>query len=102
MGAQERPLVTRLEIYTLQCPQEVLMVSAKVDGEDDSVVIFRGFSSSLMRPTAYDPEVPTLPKGALIYKIDRLKGPYQPASPQYIEEGIQLEAFIARLESLGL
>lgn len=102
MGDPERLLVTRLESYTLQCPQEVLIVSANIDGEDDSVVVFRGFSSSLMRPTAYDPEVPTLPQNALIYKIDRLKGPYQPESPQYIEEGITLETFLARLESLGL
>jgi len=102
MGDQERSLATRLEHYTLQCPQEVLLVSAKIDGEEDSVVIFKGFSSSLMRPTAYDPEVPTLPDNALIYKIDRLKGPYQPASPQYIEEGIPLESFLAKLDSLGL
>ena len=95
-------LVTRLENYTLKYPQEVLLVQAKIEDEDDSVIVFRGFSSSLMRPTAYDPEVPTLPDTALIYKIDRLKGPYQPDDPQYIEQGLNLEDFLAKLESLGL
>lgn len=95
-------LVSRLENYTLRYPQEVLLVQAKIDGEDDSVIVFKGFSSSLMRPTAYDPEVPTLPDAALIYKIDRLKGPYQPDDPQYIEQGIILEDFLTKLEALGL
>lgn len=95
-------LATRLENYTLNYPQEVLLVQAEIEGEADSIIVFKGFSSSLMRPTAYDPEVPTLPESALIHKIDRLKGPYQPESPHYIEQGISLEGFIAKLESLGL
>ncbi len=95
-------LLARLENYTLRFPQEVLLVQADAEGESDIIIIFKGFSSSLVRPTAYDPEVPTLPESALIQQIDRLKGPYQPQSPQYIEQGISSEAFESRLTALDL
>ncbi|EDX84221.1 hypothetical protein S7335_1918 [Synechococcus sp. PCC 7335] len=90
-------IATRLETYTLQHPQEVLVVHAQIEQETDEIIIFRGFSSSLMRPTDFDPEVPVLPREADISYIDRLKGPYQPQAPQYIEKEISLEEFISRL-----
>jgi len=40
------------------------------EGESDQIAIFKGFSSSLMRPTAFDPEVPVLPDKAKILTID--------------------------------
>lgn len=95
-------LATRLENYTLKFPQELLMVEAQIKGEADTILIFKGFSSSLVRPTAFDPEVPTLPENAVITHIDRLKGPYQPQSPEYIEREIPLAAFTAKLAALGL
>ncbi len=95
-------LSARLENYTLRFPGELLLVQAEVDGEEDTVIIFKGFSSSLARPTAYDPEVPTLPARAVIQHIDRLKGPYQSQSPEYIERAISQTAFVTRLASLGL
>ncbi len=82
----------RLEQYTVKRPQEVLLVTVEVDGERDEVAIFRGFSSSLMRPTAFDPDVPVIPQQANIISIDRLKGPFNPESPQYIEQGLSIEA----------
>ncbi|MGB7248075.1 MAG: hypothetical protein WBC73_03980 [Phormidesmis sp.] len=95
-------LITRLENYTLKHPQEVLQLRATVKEEEDTVVIFKGFSSSLMRPTAFDPEVATLTSEAIIHQIDRLKSPYRPDAPQYLEKGLSLEDFIAKLEALGL
>ena len=93
----------RLEQYTLKRPEEVLLVSATVAGEPDLVVIFRGFSSSLMRSTAFDPDVPILPEeGSEIRSIDRLEGPYQPDNPRYIEQGISWPDFANRLTQLGL
>lgn len=94
-------LATRLENYTIKHPQEVLLVHAQIEGETDQVIIFRGFSSSLVRPTAFDPEVPTLPADAVIQQIDRLKSPYQPQSPQYLEQGLTLADLIAKLEAQG-
>ncbi|NEP17985.1 MAG: hypothetical protein F6J97_13945 [Leptolyngbya sp. SIO4C1] len=90
-------LAARLEQYTLTHPQEVLIVSAEVAGEPDEIVIFRGFSSSLMRPTAFDPDVPVLPPAATVLRIDRLQGPYQPENPVYLEQGLSLAEFEARL-----
>jgi hypothetical protein len=95
-------LVARLENYTIKHPQEVLIVHAQVAGEADEILIFRGFSSSLMRPTAFDLEVPVLPPNAEIQRIDRLQGPYQPQSPQYLERGLSLPDFIDRLNAAGL
>lgn len=92
----------RLEQYTLKHPQEVLLVTAEVDGEIDEVVIFRGFSSSLMRPTAFDPEVPVLPEQATIQKIDRLAGPFNPDDPRYLERDLSWSVFQDRLNLLGI
>ena len=93
----EGSLSARLEQYTLKHPQEVLIVHAEIEGESDQIVIFRGFSSSLMRPTAFDPEVPVLADTAVVNYIDRLQGPYRPASPQYLERNIDLDTFLSRL-----
>ena len=87
----------RLEKYTLKQKQEVLMVHLlTADGEPDTVVIFAGFSSSLMKPTAFDPDVPMIAADSQITAIDRLKTPYDPSNPQYIESGLDL----ARMEQL--
>ncbi len=94
--------IHRLEQYTLRFPTEVLLVSALVDGEEDYVLVFRGFSSSLVRPTAPDPEVPVLPAAATIQSLDRLQGPYNPDQPQYLEQDIPWAVFCDRLTELGL
>ncbi|NJM20481.1 MAG: hypothetical protein HC836_09530 [Richelia sp. RM2_1_2] len=85
------PINKRLEQYTTKRPQEVLLVTVEINGERDEVAIFKGFSSSLMRPTAFDPDVPVIPQQANIISIDRLKSPYNPDSPQYIEQGLSIE-----------
>ncbi|NCR90334.1 MAG: hypothetical protein GPJ05_14385 [Microcystis aeruginosa G13-10] len=41
----------QLEQYTLKNPQEVLLVTIAVDGEEEEISIFKGFSSSLTRST---------------------------------------------------
>jgi len=91
----------RLERYTIKRPQEVLVVTADVDGEIDQVLIFKGFSSSLMRPTATDPDVPILPESAQILQIDRLQSPYKPEMPQYIEQGISWEVMQRHLTDVN-
>ncbi len=82
----------RLEEYTIKRPQEVLLVTVKIADEQDQIAIFKGFSSSLMRPTAFDPDVPVIPDEAIIISVDRLKSPYNPESPSYIQQGISAEA----------
>ncbi len=94
--------LTRLEKYTEKRRQEVLLVTAKVNGERDQIAIFRGFSSSLMRPTAFDPDVPVLPHDATILTIDRLSGPYNPTNPQYLQQGLTWETMEPLLVEAGV
>lgn len=84
-------IVSRLEKYTIKRPTEVLIVKAEIDGEADEIAIFKGYSSSLTRPTAFDLDVPVLPDGAKILEIDRLAGPLNPTNPQYIQQGLTWE-----------
>jgi hypothetical protein len=82
-----------LENYSHQHPQEVLIVKLKIDDQLDEVMIFKGFSSSLMRSTAFDPDVSVISDRAEILVIDRLVAPYKPQSPQYIQQEITWESF---------
>lgn len=93
---------SRLERYTEKHPQEVLLVAAEVDGEADQVAIFRGFSSSLVRSTAFDPDLPVLPDRAVIQAIDRLHSPYDPSQPRYIQQGLTWETMQRLLEAVGI
>lgn len=92
----------RLERYTEKQPQEVLLVTAMVEDEPDQVAIFRGFSSSLVRSTAFDPDLPVLPEHAVIQSIDRLQSPYDPSHPHYIQQGLTWGAMQPLLESVGV
>lgn len=93
----------RLEQYTLQHPNAVLLVRAVVDGENnDEIIIFRGFSSSLVNPTAFDPDVPVLPDTAEIQTIDICQGPYTPDQPRYIHQGLSWPEMAVFLTNAGL
>jgi hypothetical protein len=92
----------RLEQYTLKRPQEVLLIQAQVDGEPDQVMVFKGFSSSLMRSTAFDPDVPVLPADAEIIAIDRAYSPYNPDAPHFIQQGLTWEAMQGLLKEVGV
>ncbi|OCR02381.1 hypothetical protein BCD67_01400 [Oscillatoriales cyanobacterium USR001] len=78
----------RLEKYTAKFSHEVLIVRAEIEGELDEIAIFKGFSSSLTRQTAFDPDVPVLPESANIISIDRLEAPYNPENPRYLQQGL--------------
>ncbi|MBW4482666.1 MAG: hypothetical protein KME14_08995 [Tildeniella torsiva UHER 1998/13D] len=92
----------RLEQFTLKQPELVLRVQAAIAGEEDEILIYRGFSSSLMRPTAADPEVPVLPENADIAAIDIMVGPYNPADPQYLHRGLSWADMLPLLEAAGV
>ena len=83
----------RLEQYTIKRPQEVLIVNVETaGGEADTVMIYNGFSSSLMGATAFDPDIPVIAPDSRIISIDRLASPYNPSNPQYLETGLTLAA----------
>lgn len=92
----------RLEQYTAKRPQEVLLVTVEIADEQDQIAIFKGFSSSLMRSTAYDLDVPVLPDRAKILKIDRVASPYNPEAPCYIQKGLSWETMQNLLSEVGV
>ncbi|MBE9259135.1 hypothetical protein [Dolichospermum sp. LEGE 00246] len=92
----------RLEQYTVKKSQEVLIINVEIDGEPDQIAVFKGFSSSLMRPTAYDPDVPVLPDTATIITIDRIASPYNPDSPHYLQQDISWEDMQVLLSKMGI
>jgi hypothetical protein len=92
----------RLEKYSAIAKQEVLIVTVEIDSVTDRIAIFKGFSSSLTSPTAFDPDVPVIPDPARIVAIDRVASPYNPQSPQYIQQGLTWEAFQPLLTALGI
>ena len=97
------PIGLRLEQYTLKRKQEVLMVHlSTANGESDTVMIFAGFSSSLMMPTAFDPDVPIIAEDSVIQTIDRLISPYDPNNPNYLASGLSLAEFNDVLAELDL
>ncbi len=92
----------RLEQYTAKRTKEILIVTVEIADEQDTIAIFKGFSSSLMRPTAFDADVPVLPDEANILNIDRVASPYNPEAPRYIQQGISWEAMEALLLEVGI
>ncbi|MBD2518930.1 hypothetical protein H6G93_29015 [Nostoc sp. FACHB-973] len=92
----------QLEEYTAKRRQEVLLVTVEIAGEQDTIAVFKGFSSSLMHPTAFDPDVPVLPDGAIILNIDRVASPYNPEAPRYIQQGVSWEAMQVLLSEVGV
>lgn len=94
--------IKRLEQYTIKCPREVLIVRADIAGEEDQIAIFKGFSSSLVRPTAFDPDVPILPDTATIIAVDRLASPYNPEEPRYLQQGLNWSMMEILLREVGV
>jgi hypothetical protein len=81
----------RLEQYTIKRPQEVLLVTIELEGEIDQITIYKGFSSSLVKQTNFDPDVPLISDRAKIIEIERLRSPYQPENPDRIQTGLTWE-----------
>lgn len=80
---------SRLEKYSGKHPEEVLIVNLeKTSGEIDTLIIFNGYSSSLVHPTIYDPEIPLITESDRITSIDRVASPYNPANPDYLQTGL--------------
>ncbi|MDE5067820.1 MAG: hypothetical protein O4752_01145 [Trichodesmium sp. St4_bin8_1] len=92
----------RLEQYTIKRPNQVLIVKIVIDEQLDELAIFKGFSSSLMGPTAFNPDVPVLPETARIVSVDLVASPYNPKAPIYIQQGLTREQIQSLLIEVGL
>jgi hypothetical protein len=56
-------------------------------------LIFRGFSSSVSHPTAFDPDQPALAESAQITAAELLQGPLNPAQETLLAGPVAVEAF---------
>jgi hypothetical protein len=75
-----------LERYTQRIPTEALRVQIQIGDIEDWVLIFRGFSSSLMRSTPANLEDPVIPSGAKLLRLERLRAPLDPVNPVVLAE----------------
>jgi hypothetical protein len=62
--------------------------------EPFELLIFRGFSSSVSHPTAFDPDCPALPEGARIHEAELLQGPLNPAAEQPLAGPLPAQRFL--------
>lgn len=62
--------------------------------EPFELLIFRGFSSSVTHPTAYDPDQSALPPGAELASAELLAGPLDPSNEQVLVAASAVEAFL--------
>ncbi|MCP9771905.1 hypothetical protein KBY66_04595 [Synechococcus sp. Tobar12-5m-g] len=66
----------------------------KADGEPFALLIFRGFSSSITHPTAFDPDQPALPAGAVLVSAELLKGPLDPRAEEVLAGPLPVETLL--------
>ncbi len=96
------PWPLALERYTQLVPQEVIRVAIEVDGDPDVVVIFKGFSSSLMKATSANPDEPVIAPTARFVSLDRLQGPLDPVNPVVLQADLNWEQVVGLLKSAGI
>jgi hypothetical protein len=92
-------LLLELEAISRQRPGRVLRLRGELPGaaaalEPFELLIFRGFSSSLSHPTAFDPDQPALPADALIAAAELLPGPYNPAEETVLRGPLPPQQFL--------
>jgi hypothetical protein len=62
--------------------------------EPFELLIFRGFSSSITHPTAFDPDRPVLPEGTHIAAAELLRGPLNPAEEELLAGPVSPRVFL--------
>jgi hypothetical protein len=94
-------LLARLETLSRSRPDRVLrlrgtLLAGRPGGEPDpfELLIFRGFSSSVSHPTAFDPDQPALPGGAEITAAELLEGPLSPGAERLLAGPAAVERYL--------
>ena len=86
MSSDVATLLSRIEELSRSRPDRVVRLTGELPGdcglEPFELLIFRGFSSSVSHPTAFDPDQPALPAAALVQAAELLQGPFNPAAEQ--------------------
>jgi hypothetical protein len=86
MSSDVATLLNRIEELSRSRADRVVRLTGELPGdgglEPFELLIFRGFSSSVSHPTAFDPDQPALPAEALVQAAELLQGPLNPAAEQ--------------------
>lgn len=89
-----------LEAISREHPDRVLRLRGILPAEGDGageafeLLIFRGFSSSITHPTAFDPDQPALPGGAEITAAELLEGPLKPGAERLLAGPAAVERYL--------
>ena len=88
-----------LEAISREHPDRVLRLRGELPGaggafEPFELLIFRGFSSSVSHPTAFDPDQPALPAEARIATAELLEGPYNPSQDALLSGPLPVASFL--------
>jgi hypothetical protein len=101
--ADPRPIATllaRLEENSRARHDRVLRLTGTVPAEGGGgeepfeLLIFRGFSSSVTHPTAFDPDQPALPETACLAAAELLAGPLNPSEERRLAGPVAAETFL--------
>jgi len=85
----------RLSVDAEGLPVDTAAAAETAETEDAfELLIFRGFSSSVTHPTAFDPDRPALPEGAVIRSAELLAGPLNPLQERRLAGPQPVEAFL--------
>jgi hypothetical protein len=97
-------LLAALETVSRERPDRVLRLigTLPAPGEDPvpageepfELLIFRGFSSSITHPTAFDPDQPALPESARITAAELLAGPLNPSDERRLAGPLPAETYL--------
>ena len=93
-------LLADLEAISRSRSDRVLRLRGTLPAEADEahepfeLLIFRGFSSSVSHPTAFDPDQPALAESAQITAAELLQGPLNPAQEVLLAGPVAVEAFL--------
>lgn len=87
-------LLPRLEELSRSRPDRVLRLRGALAGEPLELLIFRGFSCSTTHPTAFDPDQPVFPAGAILEGAELLRGPLDPAAEECLAGPLGPECFL--------
>jgi hypothetical protein len=92
-------LLAALETISREHPDRVLRLRGELPGEVGNpeafeLLIFRGFSSSVSHPTAFDPDQPALPADARIEGAELLQGPLIPGAERLLAGPAAAQRFL--------
>ena len=91
-------LLARLEELSRLRSDRVVRLSGELPAatgwEPFELLIFRGFSSSISHPTAFDPDQPALPSEARVQEAELLQGPLNPAAEQRLAGPLPVAALL--------